>query len=649
MCFNRHVLVVENVFADAPAGTPALVPGAGWSRVRCKVPAPAGESALRGALGAALAGLVSEAEGRAFLTTRAPGRAAEEASRGWQAAVLTQPLLPSGRPGLAEAARLAGDSSLVSPSAVTWAWAALRASQGSLTQGCGTVVPSQRLERVLGSVAGHGSAPTAAAVLFRALVDLGLVCPLPSREGGNLLGCAAALVPDFARPTRLSQSTLERLAGDGQPGAAESPRSVRLVWDAPGSRPPPLRAVLRDLLACGGGLDGGGRDGPHLRVQCFAALEAGPTGTASDDFGPGFVLALDLAAAGPEPAAPEDPPARAQRRHQLVNIDAAEPKDSLDRLSAEGATLLVVGASGPGAAQTFWDVHCAGREASWALRALLDASRGEGATCFQAVRTVRPEDQAAGAGAASAAWPLAPPACALATAPGGLPAPPGLEALFAWLLRDGPLAPSERDRHDGSGRGGLAACCCAALLGRRALRAESLHDGGADAAADLDEADGCGAEEDGELRACLHLEACLLERHWGAAPALLAAVAGGARARSACALVLVRLARSREARARLPGGHALPLLCSPELLGDLAGDGEKPRAAAAERRGGRVEVALVTEGPAEPQLGPAQPPRGGKGSAHPVLGTVIHGPGMQVRILDTSLHVAVVTSRANLR
>jgi len=354
----RRAVIVENDFTGSPSqGTPA---SRGRCRsIRCNLTTDEGSAEFRKAVVSALGELVSELEALASSSPPPPPvpAPAQKAANGsdqkglaLSSVVMPKPWLPS-RGTLTSrgvdrslASCLAGDTVLLNPTIVSWAWAATRAAQGGLAEGaqgldatshsCSAyLVPWDRLERVLATAtaaAGGGvngdsaAAATSPSKLLRALADLSLVCPIPApivNGSGAHLGCMSVLVPDFARRSRLAFSTsnrvstltngsvaddcdadesniseLHRTGGNAKettPPATsplatstptpQEPISARFVWDAPGTAPPQLRTLLRDFLAQGT-LGSTATGGPprFVEVRRFALLEAGPANATGD-------------------------------------------------------------------------------------------------------------------------------------------------------------------------------------------------------------------------------------------------------------------------------------------------------------------------------------------------------------------------------
>lgn len=421
----KRVLVVENVFSQQPILASALRGGraACCHVARCNVKSLdddlAAEPALLNPFFEALNELTAGLSGREPVGIPAP--APLGATEPWSAALHKLPFCAPRAAGGPEAATcVAGDSALVDPSALAWSWAAVRSARGSFATAApwnlgGALVPYEQLEVVLASASAGEARPSsgcegggaeASGVLFRALADVGLICPVPCfTEHAAALGCREVLVPDFASRLRITPAVArcvasfdskEGVADDqtkaGHDGVAAPGVSARLVWNIEAGVPPELRTILRNFLArgveggasCGGG---GKSSAPRsIAIKRFALLETGPTGApgsaAPDSLSPGFLLtfAFDLAEAEAqhvtaaskleEVARPRAPPLSGGRpppsgmqalrapsgeaRRHGANGDASRTfdvddtvVDLLDGLDAEsgGLTTVVVGTS----------------------------------------------------------------------------------------------------------------------------------------------------------------------------------------------------------------------------------------------------------------------------------------------------------------
>lgn len=509
-------------------------------------------------------------------------------------------------PAASSAGRLRGDSALLHPGAVTWAWAALKASFGFISEeaslaqeaaegssmppvcDCRGIVSMDRLEHVLrGADGGASDSGAVAPRLLRALGDLGLICPIPLSEvGGPWVGCSRAVVPDLARRLQLSVEDAERfginLGSNGkqaQQVPGQVPLAIRVYWDPPSKgagidavATPTLRTALRDLLARGAlvaGVQTSSKNPtpPRLFIDVFRffLLEAGPTGPATSDKDndaliPGFVLTFDLASAV---SRDEDPKASDARRLTTLIV---------------GASTTTAGSSkGPNA--PFWDVYCVGPHAQWAWRALLGSgTSGPTFTACHSADTARP---------GGARWLLPPPAACLFTAAAwdqvanqyGA-SPTTVRQLFglSWLF-NGPRGEGARIRllqSSGADPPGASdnpiAACCAALCGK-ALRRD----------------DGDKVSGDVPLSSCADFEAALFSRSWRLATDCLNEVLEALFASSSktiepwafCAQILARLAHDGAGAVAGSRGRALP------LLGAAGGESAT---------GGARAVALVPDG-----------------------------------------------------
>lgn len=632
----RRTLIVENTF-----GVDFKAAGAkstkGYHHVCCQVQSDDGSQALRRAFACVVSELVGELEAQqaCFEANTAPRSSIPCA---WPLATASVPT--ELRRLLAH--RLRGDSGLLmDPSAISWAWAAVRAAQGGLlAEGDpntgrklgGALVPWERLAGVLAGAVPDGAGGVALG-LFRGLVDLGLVCPIPATasEKSCSVGFSCVLVPDFARRVRLASAAAARLAGSAGNGPTEAasqhkpkeqgrscpPVAARLRWDDPqSSGPPSLRATLRDFLSRGC-LGSFGNAGAAWRIQVhrFALLEAGPAGcpvgaAAADDLAPGFFLAFDLVPAdGPSTGrAIAGVASPSPRRRQSAspaparspgtsgaNIGTLGEEEDIANLAGGGATprltALIVGTGWAAlckdaAPVPFWDVYCSGPHARWAWRAVL----GHGTTaglCFSSLlwnNHVRPGSSTpATSSTGAAAWPLLPPACILSTLAASALAhsPDGGEvassfdfADMCWLL-NGPRAEATRASLIPASVivGRSLASCCAVMCGRdvRAPRLRVQDDEITDGLAD-----------------CANFEVCLLSRSWRAAPKFLSNVLNaGVEAWALCSAALARIARDFEANVAGTCAVSLPLLSTSAISGGPA----NPRIR------GQVDVMLVPEGP----------------------------------------------------
>lgn len=628
----RRMLVVENVFHNTAVGNPdtlgAANAGSAPSRgprtqsVRCSLQTQDGCTALRRSLGAVLGELVTELEAR-----QRPNLPAVQLLGGsgpWGAAITGRFPLPllssnhlSGCGDLALASHLRGDSVFLHPSAISWAWATVRAAQGYLSEGVGVhagggaLVPWERLERVLSSASSDGAA--AAGLLLRGLADLGLVCPVPSMAVGqgdacSSLGCTWVLIPDFARRVRLANANSLRhacgLGSESGPDGGLPGFSARLVWDAPGG-PPSLRATLRNFLAQGllgaPSVDGRYPVPSWFEVRSFVLLEAGPTGSgatglaAADGLLPGFIFVFDLATkAGGEgevpqtnsgsgmskpPASVTDPTPSGARtgetpRHgagagSMTGDDdllAGAAGSSTGRLTAVavGASIEATGKSKSSSAP-FWDVHCVGPHAQWACRALLgNGAAGPGFVGYRRMAASKARNSSTGSSSTSPAWPLPAPACVLSQVDegGGMfgsetPAPAEFVGL-AWLF-NAPSSATARTALGSTGGGGSnpIADCCAALCGKGPSQEF-------DATPDNGDVPG--------LQSCSSFEAALLSRNtWDMARFLDEVMASGAEAWSLCATSMARLAHDAASEAAGSQARTLPLLC------EVGSSGGNPR------------------------------------------------------------------------
>jgi len=551
----------------------------------------------------------------------------------WSAVALARPALsalvaaPRGSSHCGDralASRLRGDSVLLNPSAVAWAWAAVLAAHGMLSEGCGlhgcggVVVPLERLLRVLGSADVEG--PGIATVLLRALADLGLVCPIPSLavlarsahsdQRPSWLGCNWVLVPDFAGRVNIFTATgdigvgPEEKQGDAN---ALAPLSARLVFDSPGEAPPCLRATLRDFLASGAVGGTSGANAKCIEVRHFSLLGAGPSPTSqplvSDDLAPGFLLTFDLAPvlqmATPEHDGAGAPVAESPAPVWGSTSSGTTAKGETPRIAAADAgqsptgdnkwansavrpTTVVVGAatadtngqagSGHKAASSsaFWDVHCSGPHAQWAWRALL----GGGGTGFSAnFRGIRRSPVSSKArsnvsiGSSPGVWPLTPPACTLTQTAVNTGAfsqqalqTPAELIGLGWLLS----APEAADA-------------------RAVLHPRGLLQGGnpiAECCAALCGKNvslsvSSGLEDDSEvegLLSCADFEAAMLGRSLRTVRQQLEeALAAGGEAWALCTATLARLAHDSAAAVAGARGRGLPLLCISEARGGSPG------------------------------------------------------------------------------
>mmetsp|Transcript_38013 Transcript_38013/g.88856 ORF Transcript_38013/g.88856 Transcript_38013/m.88856 type:complete len:2604 (-) Transcript_38013:319-8130(-) len=679
-----RVLVVDNIFPGFAASlTGAVRPElqqkatpsgtAICSAIRCNLASSEGLATLRKGFSTTMTDLLRDAEVQVSSPPSSPhGRqpravgsvkAFKNPSNPW--GVVMEPcsstlMLGAGAEGSKErkllGSRLRADSSLLEPSAVSWAWAAICAAQGYLLEGSsttyGALVAWERLEHVLSSaegdkrVAGEDRSGSGVVhLLLSALTNLGLVCPIPcvnrADKGASSpsLCCTWVLIPDFARRLRLTPSMAAGIQGrspsksSGKAASSSStspPIAARLVWDQGAA--PSLRSALRDFLARGV-LGGGSARVPSrsLEAHRFALLEAGPTGRSSGSSSaglePGFVLTFDFAQVTTPDSAHEDtsvsprglgpctpkPPASVTAMspsglvqdptRQIAQSNTARGLD--DELGLTGSngsrqrlTVLAVGTS-TGQDKAFWDVHCTGPHAQWALRALLgEGSAGHGAasSCFVALSRSAGTKVSAPPSAGSAeqpAWPLPVPQCIVSasasTASRGslVERPTGQEFFGLGWLFNGPqagavreaLLPGQDVRSDSGGGGGFAACC-AALCGKRTEQYNTpltLEDDGGIAG----------------LASCADFEASMLARSWKMAPRFLdEALASSAEAWAICSASLVRVAHDSAAAVGGDRGRALPLLHA-----DASGGS------------GSKVVALVHEGPV-PLMVPAGPARG---------------------------------------
>jgi len=548
--------------------------------------------------------------------------------------------------------RLRGDSSFVDPSAISWAWAAVCGAQGYLLEGSNNVgsalVLWERLEHVLAIADSRKRSPTdqqkgsdVAHVLLSALTNLGLVCPIPSvsRSGkaspATTLNCTWVLIPDFARRLHLTSGMAARIRGASSSSSASTaassssgspPISARLVWNQGGA--PSLRAALRDFM--GKGVLGGGNarvPSRSLEAHRFALLEAGPTGKAapggSAGLEPGFLLTFDFTQASSPDSAHEDAPVSPRG----MGACAPKPPASVTAMSPSGLvqdatrdasqsnasrlieddfalltgingslqrlTVLAVGTSDSGD-KAFWDVHCSGPHAQWAMRALLgegNAGHGVANSTFVALSRAAGTKVSAAVsaqGKTEQGWSLPPPPCVVSASTserGHLAERPTAQEFFGlgWLF-NGPqaapvresLMPQQEPEKDSGG--GLAACC-AVLCGKRVEKAAELPMG-------LEDDSGIAG-----LSSCADFEASLLARSWKMAPRFLdEALASSAEAWAICSASLVRVAHDSAAAVGGERGRALPLITS-----DTGGGG-----------GGAKVIGLVPEGPAPLLVPPGQ-------------------------------------------
>lgn len=665
----RGVLLVENFFGRV-SPTAAQRGGNSTTRrgqysVKCSLQNPEGAQELRRTFNHALGQLVSEVEARG-----AAGRATQgplllhQATSNWRGLVAIPGQLGGPRsddPALAWMLR--GDSVFIDPGALSWAWATIRSAQGYLCEGTssssscgGTVVPLERLERLLSSadttdIDGSEGA-VAASLMLRALVDLGLVCPIPNVAERDRTSVASTrvLIPDFARRVRLTPDAAARLVGDdgGKKGEGSSgpPLSARILWDNSAAGAPSLRAALRDFCAAGvigtaapagSGAGVNATASRAFEARRFVLLEAGPTGAASesaaDGLGPGFLFVFDLVArlgrlpdaemsqvcldSTGAPATKPPPSIRANTPSGNANAGMAVlptmqlGEEELLPGAASHLTALIVGASEVGAQKggssgaPFWDVYCIGPHAQWGLRAFLSSrSMGQGFSGFRCTATKAGKSAAQGSSSPKSPWPLAPPSCVLTQVDegGGLfssDAPTPVELVgFSWLF-NGPTAATGRTvlRPTAAGGGGALAQCCAALFGKA-----SRNDAAARAAIE-DNRDVRG------LPTCADFEAALLSRNFRELPRLLDEVlAAGAEAWALCAASLARVAHDAAAIATGVRGQALPLLGSTD-----AGSG--PRV-----------VVLVPDGPPPIALRAGTSPAAGGGAS---LGPLKASSGME--------------------
>eukprot|EP00931_Biecheleriopsis_adriatica_P041242 TRINITY_DN23598_c0_g2_i1.p1 TRINITY_DN23598_c0_g2~~TRINITY_DN23598_c0_g2_i1.p1 ORF type:complete len:1875 (+),score=358.48 TRINITY_DN23598_c0_g2_i1:601-5625(+) len=635
----RRALVVENSFDALGPNTFSHAngqsKGSSLPTVRCNVLDQAGCDSLRAAFGHVLAEILGQMEARAEAPPALPlpsqfahfgqGDFRSVLARDVSLSSCGAPRKPLGERALAS--RLPGDSALIDPSAASWAWAALWASRSTLqggeasgTNGLTGTSPSSssassagsgkravaswdRLESILSSAGGGDS--KASVTLLSALVDLGLVCPIPSSGRARTMLCATALIPDFAPRVRISKAVAKRLLEHSSGGA--SPRAfVRLLWEGKGSRKPRLRSVLRDLLAQSALGSEEARGAKRLKFHYFALIEARAAGSAlpaagSSDLTPGFILAFDLESPATEssevgtesapncpavatprkygspssgsPLPPEGTPSTPSRRAASEELEGADAGLTalVTSSSMTHLTFVVVRASHGARQQSgapFWDVLCTGPHAQWAWHALLGAgSRGPTFAGFRRCQ---------GEGDGDSSWPFPAPAHVLSAAPlSGSPtkAARGSNsdelASLAWLFAGPQSAESARallatTLAEETGSAGGFAACCAALCGksRPSSSMKSFMFAGG-------------------LACCTEFEACLLLRSWADAPRLLEeALSEGAEAWELCAAVLARFARDTAGSAAGERGKALPLLRATDL-GNAA----------------CAELTLISEGP----------------------------------------------------
>jgi len=641
----RRALVVENVFAGAALGAPALSRGEhGQHVLRCNLRDARSGTELRRAFSGLLSEIVEQIEVRHRSSRRPIVPPVPHGHGDWSSVVVARPSLPPPSVELGIDAvlssRLRGDSVLLDPSAVSWAWSTIWASHGCLTEGLaaascgGVVIPWERVERVLSIVdySGEGSRSEAALVLMRALADVGLVCPIPivsafaeSSTGSSSLW---VVVPDFARRIQLVSPASLRIAcgeavkaNDTQedtPGSRETYISARLMWDAPSSAPPSLRTSLRNFLARAAA----GTSEKTFEMRRFILLEVGPSGvsrplSAADGLAPGFLLAFDLVsqasrqsedtlgatgsyAKAPLPSVREATPSghvTHSARSTNNGVLFAHSDDDLATGTSSGSgfsngsrlTAILVasshGAEGKKSSEKpFWDLRCAGPHAQWAFRMFL----GSGATgpSFTGFRRNKARNATSGGSSSSSAWPFPTPACVLSQVEEGADASPDF-ATFAWLFHRSLAVGQMRSAAAGDDDDNPCACC-AALCGK----SDQGGFGGASSSS-----------------SCANLEAALLARNWWEVQRCLdEALASGWEAWSSCAASMARLAHEFAAAAGGSDARALPLLAE-------AGNG---------MGGGSRAVALVPEDALPLAVGTKLRPPGA------TLGQIRSCPGVEV-------------------
>lgn len=577
----RRTIVVENVF---PGGTPPQQAAQASHRkiVRCDARSSDSCGELRKQVSAALGEIVSEVVKRGGQPPEA-----DQVAKGEGLHISTSLPLPGRGDGTERllGTRLRGDSSLIDPQLVSWAWATVRAAQGYLAEGAGSsgcggaLVPRERLDIVLGALDMNGCTPPQ---LIHALANLGLLCPIPSSSADrDHVGCQWVLVPDFAKRVRLASNVTEppveptKSSGSGSgTNGAPTPVSARLVWDGPGT--PSLRAMLRDFIGRGVvGSSTASAPSRSLEAHRFVLLEAGPGASKSagpsstDGLEPGFLLTFDLSTvpcrvSGTDTGDGTAPSSLVMRPPPSTPGEAVadfRPGDEDLVTSGTGTsprlTAVIIGTSfgeaGKGFKKPcpFWDVHISGPHAQWAWRALLGGgSSGPGFSSFSrstgnaATRTVP----------SAGSWPLPPPACVMSTAVPQTTAPlaerpTGPEFLgLSWLF-NGPDVAAVRTTLApacAAPPGGVAACC-AALCGGSS---------GGSVSSNFDE----DRDVDG-LPSCADFDLSLLTRNWKMAPRFLdEALAGGAEAWALCATSLARLAHDTAGAVAGSVGRSLPLL-----------------------------------------------------------------------------------------
>ncbi|CAJ1396964.1 unnamed protein product [Effrenium voratum] len=430
----RRALVVENCFS----GGASHMPDKALATIQCSVMSEEGQSNLKRTFGKMIAEMVGQIEARAEASRGENSFGAlAQCGQGDFRSVLARDTAfpcnarkPLGKRALAY--RLRGDSTYVDPTAASIAWAAVCAARSTLPQevqhltGSSPSTSSWRMALVsqerLATVLELGHGRQSSATLQRALLDLGLICPVQAVDSPG-----SVLVPDFAERMKLSKALVQQMLD------AASQVYVRVLWshwERVPQAPHFLRTALQNLLK---GSLGYSSTAKQLVLHHFALLEE-DSGEVSD-LGSGFLVAFELA-------------------EECCNRESFE--GSLpELLGVPEITCVTVRCVSGGA----WDVLCSGPHAHWAWHALLQG------TCFAGFKVL------ASPGKGEADWPM--PACLLSTAPldekNARKADEEEMAAAAWLLC-GPQAKEARERLvsglDRQKALGFAACC-AAVLGRR--------------------------------------------------------------------------------------------------------------------------------------------------------------------------------------
>ncbi|CAE7807180.1 unnamed protein product [Symbiodinium sp. CCMP2592] len=564
----RRALIVENT----TEGTGPVGPKGNESNLqtmRCNVVEEEGQNSLKRAFGKMVADMVGQIEARAEASEAGEVGDLAPCGQGDLRSVLardTALVCGGSRKSLGRRAlayRLQGDSTYVDPTAASIAWAAVCAARSTLPQEVNWLTGSapsssstapwqaalvswERLETIL--TLGHGSRQSSA-TLGRALIDLGLICPVPGLDKTwrdcDKMVLNSVLVPDFAPRLKPGRSVAELLRPAHERGKAQQ-AYVRVLWTdvkngVPKQSPPSLRTALRDLLA-NGALGYDAKSASHVKslaLHYFALLDcesdAGARADASD-LEPGFILAFDFQT-NETKHTPQD----------SQDTGTAEPdRDSsgglLDLIAAhpgQGLTFVLVRTSSD-PTQRFWDILCSGPHAYWAWHALLQAGHGHKPT-FTGFTKLR--------GKASTAGEVPVPSCLLSASASSVnrsdldlsDVSPDDLAAVAWLLC-GPQAKEARDRLTTAIEAQSSWSSCCSALCRGGGRVPSFN-------------------FTGTLACCAEFEACLLARNWHEMPYLLnEALASGVEAWALCVTALARLARDTAAA-------ALPLLNSSEEVG----------------------------------------------------------------------------------